>query len=65
MLETANYISFVETHEELQIIFVQEKGDPGYTVWLKEYPGIVAEGNSKEEAIKNVLTMYKDVKKII
>ena len=43
----------------LNIIFIGN--EKGYTVYFLEYPEIIAEGDNKEDAVKNLFGTFHDV----
>jgi predicted RNase H-like HicB family nuclease len=44
-------------------IYVEDKKIGGYTIYFKEFPDIIAEGKSKEEALQNLKNTIFDVYK--
>jgi predicted RNase H-like HicB family nuclease len=54
--------SFVEKHNGHEIVFLEDDRQGGYTCWLKEYPEVISEGETIQEAAENVINVYKDMK---
>ena len=46
---------------ENQVIFVEDTKVGGYTVWFKDLPNIPAEGDSKEDALHNLVISLYDI----
>jgi len=42
-------------------IYVEDEKIGGYTVFFKEFPNIIAEGETKEDALDNIIRTVHDV----
>lgn len=42
-------------------IYVEDKNLGGYTIYFKEFPNIISEGESKEEALEKLTNTVFDV----
>lgn len=46
---------------ELTGIFVKDAGDNGYTAFFAQFPNIIAEGDTEEEATENLIHTVQTV----
>lgn len=44
-----------------EVIFVEDQKQGGYTVFFKEIPNVVSEGETKEEAFHNLILTLHDI----
>jgi predicted RNase H-like HicB family nuclease len=46
---------------EFKVVYVRDKVSGEYTAWFEEFPHVITEGKTKEEANENLSKMLYDI----